>query len=1105
MTFLNGKKFPIYGIDTQESRKNRIAWILKTHPNFVSTEPEDLIDLLPDTNILSYNLMDLIKESALEGDFPSFYESVKDKYQIGLDVLLYTWFQHLPNYNESIDLLTITIEDAFPGVHVKKILEYKDHDQTSTIQSFLEEQELVEKRLQDFSSNIIPVEMGELDVQKITFEVVFRIDVDLIEIFDRLHVSAELPYVNNGGDRHKIYKNFKNIGENWEFGRADMVSFYVLNTKFPPFKFTEKAYSAGVIALSEKRGEAIMDIETVVGAKNNLDSLLDRVFSSLRIEKSNVIEIREHSINSTVNIPKQRFNKYVMSDIIVNDPLVSTLCYIDESAKIGRIRSGISFFYHPVGADGKVTISFTESQVELKEYRKNPRLYPMDSRYIRVHINRVKNKAIAQQIVSFIGRIFKIYLDNKDSIVQTYTKFIPGFVELEDKKMRQYTQRGSRLQDIIPEIFIPGYARACQRPPTIGDNLVASSVVSATSPYIIENPTPQHTQAMLFPKTSDEGPQHWYVCPPGKYPGLRVNSLPNAEKFPYLPCCYPMDQTGKKNYKNYYLEYDIQDTQDTFTHILTTPKFLSKGELGTIPSNLDTLFQNLTKGTVNFYRTGSPLSPTSFIDAVSIAIGKQIDKRKITSEMFACCRQNAYTLTVEQLRDQFVNGDQYLNPSIYYRALEEYLKCYIYLFTRTSTNHGAVIHPIHKHAFLRFKRENRPVILILEHMGAESDVAQYPQCEAIITMNENVKTSLFKGDFADEIDRVYRNTIEWYSGTNKIKETDLNDMFSNIVSQGIDSMGKTRILEIRNGNSTVHVLTDPLPPLPVREKNITPNNEFQTIQDFIKSQKLTTLSVTPDKYTVTKNGYTYYLPYQVTQTSTLDMYNHNQRIARYLQEYAYYMYSQYALEKGMNPNNINTFLREKTIVKENYVYPKITRKFNLEGPYLSNGRLIVHNLEMAQRLGFSIELMIRRSEKRLAEYRTYELIQDYYLDKNDFTPDNDAVILMTDEALRNWISENSVEYTLLELPSKDENTFYLSLKGKIVLIQKAETFESAVNIARTWNEQGYNTRSVVEDVDSNYSYYVFETPKEITLYGTSKNKVLVWREEDELYYGAILV
>lgn len=1104
MVFLNGKPFPTYGIDTQETRLNRVAWMLKTHPIFVRTEPTDLLDILPDTNIIGYNLVELIQRSAEEGDFQAFYEDIKGKYEAGLEIILYTWLKSVPSLDVSIDMLTISIESAYPDINIKRILEYTDHDQSKNIAAFLEEQEAVEKKLQDFNSNIIPVEMGEIEVQKITFEVEFRLDVDLVEIFDRLRVSAELPYVNNGGDRHKIYKDFKNLGTNWEFGSANHISFYVLNTKFPPLKFQEKAYSAGVIALSEKGGEAIMDIETVVGAKNNLNELLDRVFSSLQIDRKSVIEIRQHSINSIVNIPQQRFNKYIMADIIVNDPLVSSLCYIDESAKIGRIRSGISFFYQPVGADGKVTISFTESPVELKEYRKNPRLYPMDSRYVRVHINRVKNEDLTKEIASFIGRIFRIYLDNKDAISKVYTDFIPGFVELEIKRVRQYTQRGNRLQDIVPEIFVPNYARACQRPPIIGDDIV-KGVLAKAKDFIIANPTPEYKQAMLFPKTAEEGPQHWYVCPNGKYPGLRVNALVNSDSFPYLPCCYPIDQTGKKNYKNYYLEYDIKDDTSVFTHILTTPKFLNKGELGTIPANLDSLFQNLFKGKTTFYRTGSPLSPTSFIDAVGIAMGKPVDKTRVTPAMFAACRQNAFSSTSDKLRQEFMGDSEYINPSVYYRALEEYFKCYIYLFTRKSTNQGATVYPLHRHIFMRYAHEPRPIVLILEHMGAESDAAQYPQCEAIIAVNDSTWTTNFSGQFADEIDRVYRNTIQWYSGTEKVADIDRRSLFDNIVSQGIDSMGKTRTFVVKSKGVNIHVITDPLPPLTVPETGGYLNNTPENIRAFIDSEKLSVEAVTPDRYIVRKGDRIFYLPYQVIRTSTLSMYNHNQRIARYLQEYTYYMYSQYALEHGMSPNNINTFLREKTVVRAGYNYPKISRRFDLNGPYLSEGKLIVHSLEMAQRLGYSIELLMRRNERKLREYRTYELIQDYYLDKNDFTADPNAVILMTDEALRNWIAESQVEYNLHTLPTKDEETFYLSLQGRVVLVQRTESFEAAVNVANIWNTRGYNSRSVAEDDESNFSYYVFESPTDVTVHGKSRNKVLVWREEDELYYGAILV
>jgi hypothetical protein len=351
---------------------------------------------------------------------------------------------------------------------------------------------------------------------------------------------------------------------------------------------------------------------------------------------------------------------------------------------------------------------------------------------------------------------------------------------------------------------------------------------------------------------------------------------------------------------------------------------------------------------------------------------------------------------------------------------------------------------------------------------------------------------------------MYRETIQWYSGTVKTEEINKKTLFKNIVSQGIDSMGKTRTLAIKYKDTILYVITDPLPPLTVPEKSSYNNNDPAKIITFIFDEKLEIISVTPDRYIVSKAGRIYSIPYNVIRSSTLLLYNENQRIARYLQEYAYYMYSLYARENGMNPDNINKFLREKTVVRENYKYPKISRRFNLDGPYVSGGKLIVLNLEMAQRLGYSIELMMRRDTKKLVEYSSYDLIQEYYLDKNDFTPDNNAVILMTDEALRDWISEQNVEYILRNVPTSTESTFYLSLQGDVALIQCADTFESAVNVARIWNEQGYNSHSVVEDTDSNYSYYVFESPNEITRYGDNANKVIVWREEDELKYGAIL-
>jgi len=1102
MVLLNGRDFPVYGIDTQESRLNRVAWVLKTLPLFVSTQPVDLLEIDPATNIVGEDLLALIQKDVDGGniDFDLFYQSVKDKFSTELEVVMYNWLRKVPNLEDMKDVIGIDIESKY-DVKVDRVLEHKEYDQTDNIKSFLEAQTQVEKELLEFNT-VLPVQMDTIDIQKITFEVQFKVQFDLVEMFDRLKMSQELPYANNGSDRHKIFKGFRNLGENWELGDASAVQFYVLNTKYVPNKFQEKNYSQGVIIMAEQKGEAIMAIETLIGAKNNLDELIDRVFTSLQVDKANILQTRQQSVSSVVNVPNQRFNKYIMNDIIATDPLVASLCFVDESVRIGRVKSGITFFYQPVGSVDKVTIGFTEAAADLKLYRKSAQMYAPDSRYTRVRINKARDEQATKEIAMFIGKIFSVYNKNKDRIVDEYLKFIPDFIEQEEKEVRLVVRKSNRLQDLVPQIFIPGYARKCQKPPVIIDDKMPPQPAGKT---LVINPTPEFKQAILFPKTPEEGPQHWYACERDAYPGLRSNVLSNSAQYPYLPCCYPRPQEEKKNFKNYYLDFDIRDTTTSFSHILKTPKILSKGEMGTIPGNLEILFQSIMTERADFFRVGVARTTASFVEAVATALGRGVNRKGITDAMFAACRQNAYSSNVTDLKKEFNGNDEYISPSIYYRALEEYYKCNIYLFTRGENGMGMLVHPVHRYVYLRYRNDlTRPAVIILEHSGSESDAAQFPQCEIITAVKAGVKTSNFTGDFAEKLDRVFRETVSYYAGNRQMTDIDPGIIPPGVVSQGIDSFGKTRTLIVKHKGRDLFLITDPLPPLVIPERSVYKNNDPALVESYIKDSGVELVEKTPDKFIVRRGTFVFGLPYAVKTSSVLRTYNQNQRIARYLQEYAYFLYSRYARDNGINPGNINNFLREMTVVRDKYEYPKIPRRFALDSPYLEGGKLIVHSLEMAQRLGYSIELMIQRNPRVLAEYGGYEWIQNYYIDKNDFTADPDAVIFMTDEALKDWIQEQSVEYPLHKVPTKDLNIFYLEMKGEVHLIQKAESFDNAVFMASVWNTQHYNARSVQTDAKSNYMYYTFNAPEDIEIVGNSPNKVLVWREEDELYYGAIL-
>lgn len=1102
MVFLNDIVFPVYEMDTAETRLNRIAWMLQTAPRFVRVD-NSLEELKDDDAVIVATTARKELEEFVENnaDFKAIRNHFKTYYPLVEEFVLYTeWkISVRSKYGEMADFMILNSgNEALDQLEKNTNSKFKFYEDP-----FLIEQTDREKQFKGFELDVAPVRMTPIEIQKVLMEIKFEIDVDLVEIFDMMDVSQNLPYVNNGGDRHKIYKNFKSIGDTWDYGEFNMIQFYVLNSKFPPIKFNERSYSNGIILLAEEKNVAILHIETIIGMQTDLDTLISRIFDSLRLSKSKIISKTEHSLNTITTIPGYKFNKFILADVIFNDPRVNSFFFIDESAKVGRIRNGISFFYQASNSKDRVTISLSETAAELKDHRKYPDLLSVGQTYIRVHINRAKNEHDATEIAKFIGKVFAVYLQSKESLIKIYKSYLPNFSETTDRNGKAIRKVGksNHLQDIAPDIFIAGYPRACQSPPVIVDHLIAAKFPNGNIPegYFIENPGEGYRKAMLFPKDDTIAAQHWFACDNNQVPGLRKVSI-HGSKFDVLPCCFNRDQDERDTLRAYYYGHEIEKNDSAYTHILITPKFLNVRELGTIPQNLELLFKNFDQN-MTIYRTGVNRSPHSFLSAMSLAFGKAVRVSDLQVEL---CRQNAFDKTSEELRLDLENPEAYINPGIYYRALEEYFKCYIFIFTREGTK-GSILHPVHRHSLLRFTREIRPTILILEHMGSESDAATYPQCELIIHTDGDKRDAAFGGNFAKSIENLFGSTLQVYSGNSLIEDINKSDLLVGIKAQGIDSMGKTRVLVVGYQNKDIYILCDPIPPIDYPEVSGFKNNsDSDLIMSYLRFINVE-YTIENNMIIFKKGNINYQIPYKMSKTSTLNSFNNNQRIARYLQEYAYHLYSKFAMENGMNPNNINSFLRKYTIVKPGYAYPHIPRRFNLEGKYMEDGKLIVHSLEMAQRLGYSIELFMRRNRSQLQEYQGYDLIQEYYLDKNDFTHRPNAVILMTDTALRNWIDERTVEYMLNTEPSEFDQTFYMKLHDRVVLVQRALSFESALDIAQTWNTEKYNSQSVYQDDHSSYCYYIFESPSSITKVGEHQNEILIWKtEEDRLEYAAIL-
>jgi hypothetical protein len=1141
MVRLNGKPFPEFDSkDSDEKKIRKIARVLRTLPKFIFVREEDLRSESPG-NIIPQELQDEIKKNHDKTDIDSFYQDILFP-RVSKEELLVLWFKDLHDVSqEELDATAFAFVEKSWEELERKYITYPENE----ISIFLNQQE-IEEKAEESIKDILPVQITTPLVRKNTFDITFKVTFDLIEIFDRFKLSNYVPYVNNGPFRHKIFRGFKNKGEDWETTPDDtVIKLYTLTTKEVPSKFNEDNYTFGVITLSsEKKDEAILSVE-IESKDGNMDLVISRIFEAMDIDQKTAnVQKNISKITCVSKIPNQVFNKFVLSDIITNHLAICQVAYIEETSKVGKTRQIVNFKYH-LGPDEDVSISLTEKHADSNDFKSDPALFAVGSYYVLVRISNSPSIEIVHQINEFVGILFRIYQDTKETVVRDYAKFIPGF-ELSEERQEFHPSKtpGQDLSMMEPSIFMKGNPRAAN---TKGLRKVDEFVYEITKDrkkvmipptdeegkkrnytFIFPKGHPEkekYSYALLYPRSSADGKQHWYSCSSemkSKYVGVKVNKNNNLseemrKKFPYILSCFLRNQIENPNKKfdAYYHGVEREEVKPVSNYIKTTLKFIRKGENGELPLEIKSLLNNYTTDVFQFSRLGGNRSPESFIEAVATAMGVEKPPRSKFQD-FNICRQSAWVYTSEQLRDKF-NGKDYIDPNIYTRLLEEYFGCYIYRFIRDDKNKITVAVPPHNHTLLRYKHDpKRPIVLILEHYGAETDVAEYPQCELIVCSIDKIRFTRFERPkfttLIQNLDKVFRETVISYSGFSQVQDIDPSSLpsFDKIFAQAIDQLGKTRVLFFKHQGQTLVCHSPPLPPLKVSERaENKERNSKEAVQRYLNDQKIP-FHLENDKIIVFFSGSRYEFPLQISKQSTLNRFNENKRIARYLQEYSYYLFSIFIRDRKEEKPSvalINEFLREKMVVVKDFAYPKIPRKFSLQSKYLQKEKLIVPSEETKQRLGYSIEVMILRNPRMIHEYCQLEWIQQYYMDQIDFTQHESSLFFNNDQALIEWIGEKQSDHRLYTLPQKEAGTYFLLVNQEIFLIEPSDSFEQALFISRFWNENKFNPVDLPEkgeDESDDFMYYKFFSPSKVESVGDSLNKVLVWREDSKLYYGAML-
>lgn len=408
-----------------------------------------------------------------------------------------------------------------------------------------------------------------------------------------------------------------------------------------------------------------------------------------------------------------------------------------------------------------------------------------------------------------------------------------------------YTKHIDELKAQVPDLFVNGYAQACQnyaQPLILPDDKVQ------------EWSDTHKGQVMKFPKKGDQSgiDRMWFGCPNPAYPNIGVKRnryLSNKDIFTHVPCCFvneQMEPDTNTQYNEYYHGRVLPSKTVKLGTKHKTDKILDPGTIGIIPRVLN-MFLSLSRnpdeltefeGDWEFVHYGVPDTPNSLLHCICEAID---DKRYDGTEEYVMklrkviarethpglLKQEMYDYTDDNIKSLLADTNRYLDPSLFYRALEEYFHINLFVFNTYRDEYrkdlSGIVVPRNRNFHIRPNRmSTRPTILILTHYGPASHKRDYPHSELLVDFNDHQKAvvKLFGIETTKNIYdgfTAYTNNISWlphlntpvkithappklYPHDNIYGKLDYVHVLlgsGKLVSQYIDSIGKARAFTIQ--------------------------------------------------------------------------------------------------------------------------------------------------------------------------------------------------------------------------------------------------------------------------------------------------------------------
>ena len=552
----------------------------------------------------------------------------------------------------------------------------------------------------------------------------------------------------------------------------------------------------------------------------------------------------------------------------------------------------------------------------------------------------------------------------------------------------------------------------------------------------------------------------------------------------------------------------------------------------------------------------------------------RLRKQLATEPNAASCSQEMYDYSDTEILNAIEDTDKYFDPRLFANLVEKKFKCNVILFSRVIPSSGDTYQggfntnmtlPRHTRGYYKTKEEV-PTILIYERVGRGREQREYPRCELITYWKENtqliVNSHLHSSQISRELGYLYDKLRESYVLNCPIPEniiplTKLSSIGVELVAQEIDSYGKCRALLFHYEGEQGVLLITPVQPFLLRrsQNEVSPRLSHDTAKKLLRE-----LGIEPTKISLTNNNVTAYsgvigntkfsLPFSSSEDliphsgdpsevegdiiardqvqSRLASYARDKRIARYMVEYARWLYSRYLDSENIEDsiNSLQTFVEKHLETDENARYGPVAKTFSINSGITRDGILYIKSEEAKKRLIYTLRLFAMYHPSELKEYHRRTSINNYYLNVADFTRHRSQVILQGNDAVTKWIRERDHDFSVHSevVVGKDTSTPYffknkLVEAGNMCLLQPAPGLPQSLNIAKEWYEGKLNTAREVEQdekiaaPDDDFTVYSYQSPTKIEPYVCEEDcrsgqedgvKILGYKNDNKPVYLSVL-